>query len=91
MLRSFHYFSTVSRFSNFLSTKLPPDLHIKQPNKQKEEEEGGMKGGEGETLPKQRPRERSPERCFNGNNKLLSQAIKSAFDLYRRAEVLCAI
>eukprot|EP00064_Thunnus_orientalis_P012887 superscaffoldBa00002028_g12923 len=53
---------------------------------------GGMKDGEGERLWQQRdPGIEAPNARFNGNNKLLSQAIKSAFDTYLRAEVHCAI
>lgn len=48
--------------------------------------------GGGARLAVERPGERGPERpVLNGNNKLLSQAIKSAFDTYLRAEVRCAI
>lgn len=47
-----------------------------------------MKDGEGK---RERPGSEAPNARFNGNNKLLSQAIKSAFDTYLRAEVHCAI
>lgn len=53
-----------------------------------------MKDGEGEREGVWRWRDPGSEASnarFNGNNKLLSQAIKSAFDTYLRAEVHCAI
>lgn len=57
--------------------------------------ERGKEGGwekERASLQQQRdPGSEAPNARFNGNNKLLSQAIKSAFDTYRRAEVRCAI
>lgn len=48
-------------------------------------------GGRDERQPRRDPGSQAPIAHFNGNNKLLSQAIKSAFDPYLRAEGHCAI
>lgn len=97
-LKRFHHVSIVTRSSNF-NTKLiqnPPTLHlhIKQTNKQQqEEEEGGMRdesGGGRDPGSAQTPGAR-PGRRFNGNNQLLSEAIRAALDGYLPAEPHCSI
>lgn len=81
----------------FLFALFPLHLHIKRTietsrkqrrrRRWRDERRGGR-----ERLRQQRdPGSEAPNACFNGNNKLLSQAIKSAFDTYLSAEVHCAI
>lgn len=87
-----HYNPIVTRFPNFSNTKLfsfALSPFISTSNRQKrraacrEEREADWQ--------RRDLGSKAPNAPFNGNNKLLSQAIKSAFDSYLRAEVHCAI